>query len=126
MKNIFLYLAVFFVFSSCSTSKSAKKAEGKSATVEQVAANNFGNNFKLLYNKSKKYVAITKKIDSDPYTLKIMVYDTKAGSILWGKKALKGRLEWISRNELQVTYVTKDNKRNILIYNTKNKQVSYK
>ena len=126
MKKLFFFISIFIVLSSCSTSKSAKEAEGKTATVEQIAANNFGENYKLNYNKSKRFVAITKKLDTEPYTLKIMVYDNKNKKILWGKKALKGRIEWISRHELQVTYFTKENKRNVLIYDTKTKQVLYK
>jgi len=126
MKKLFFFVTIFIVLSSCSISKSAKEAEGKTATVEQIAANNFGENYKLNYNKSKRFVAITKKLDTDPYTLKIMVYDTKNKKVLWGKKALKGRIEWISRHELQVTYFTKDNKRNVLIYDTKTKQVIYR
>jgi len=126
MKKLFFFISIFIVLSSCSTSKSAKEAEGKTATVEQIAANNFGENYKLNYNKSKRFVAITKKLDTEPYTLKIMVYDIKNKKILWGKKALKGRIEWISRHELQVTYFTKENKRNVLIYDTKTKQVIYK
>jgi len=126
MKKLFFFVTIFIVLSSCSTSKSAKETEGKTATVEQIAANNFGENYKLNYNKSKKFVAITKKLDTEPYTLKIMVYDTKNKKILWGKKALKGRIEWISRHELQVTYFTKENKKNVLIYDTKTKQVIYK
>ena len=126
MKKIFLFLSIFVVLSSCSTSKSTKDTVGKTATIEQIASNNFGDNYNLVYNKSKKFVAITKKLETDPYTLKIMVYDLKNSKILWGKKALKGRIEWISRHELQVSYVTKENKRNILIYDTKTKQTSYK
>jgi len=126
MKKLFFFVTIFIALSSCSTSKSAKEAEGKTATIEQIAANNFGENYKLNYNKSKKLVAITKKLETDPYTLKIMVYDTKNKKVLWGRKALKGRIEWISRHELQVTYVTRENKRNVLIYDTKTKQVLYK
>ena len=126
MKKLFFFVTIFIVLSSCSISKSAKEAEGKTATVEQIATNNFGENFKLNYNKSKRFVAITKKLDTEPYTLKIMVYDIKNKKVLWGKKALKGRIEWISRHELQVTYFTKENKKNVLIYDTKTKQVLYK
>ena len=127
MKKIFLFLSIFVVLSSCSTSKSTKEdTGGKTATIEQIASNNFGDDYKLTYNKSKKFVAITKKLETEPYTLKIMVYDLKNSKVLWGKKALKGQIEWISRHELQVSYVTKENKRNILIYDTKTKQTSYK
>ncbi len=126
MKNILIYLGVIFVLGACSTSKSTKEAEGKTASVEQIAKNNFGDDFKITYNKSKRFAAITKKMDTEPYQLKIMVYDTKTAKILWGKKALKGKADWISRNELQVSYVTKQYKRNVQIYNAKTKQVSYK
>ncbi len=126
MRNILIYLGVIFVLGACSTTKSAKEAKGEVASIEQIAKNNFGDDFKITYNRSKKYAAITKKLDTEPYQLKIMVYDTKTNKILWGKKALKGKIEWISRNELQVSYVTKQNKRNIQIYNAKTKQVSYK
>lgn len=121
-----IFLGVIFVLSSCSTSKNTKATEVKIASVEEIAKNNFGDNAIVTYSRFKKFAAISKKLDTDPFILKIMVYDMKNKSILWGKKAIKGKIKWISRNELKVDYLTKQNKRNTLIYNAKTKQTSYK
>lgn len=126
MKKILLILPVFFLLSSCISSK---KIEEINTRTEKIAANNFKSDYKILYNKNYKFAAIYKRLEEDhngKIPVKIMVIDLKNNKIIWGRKAFNGKLEWISKYKLQIDYKTKDNKRSSMIYDVKKKQVLYK
>ncbi len=125
MKRIIFLLPVIFVLNSCISSK--KIAEISTST-EKIAKNNFISGYNILYNKNYNFAAIYKTLKKDingNTPVKIMVYDTKNNKIIWGRKAINAKLEWVAKNKLQVKYLTKDKKHKTLIYDTKLRKPLY-
>lgn len=115
--------------SSCLVGKSKKDIAKIQADTEVIAKNNFGSDYKISYNKTHDFAAISKKIklnaNAEKNTLKIMVFDIKNNKTIWGRKAIKGNLEWISKYKLQVQYLNKEKRKSTLIYDAKTKEISY-
>ena len=128
MKKISILLPVIFLISSCIVGKNAKTIDAIKQNVETVAKNNFGNGYKILFNKNYDYAVVYKKVKSavgDKNMIKIMVYDCKNKEVLWGKKAIKAKLQWDGKYKLRINYITKAGKPATIVYDAKNKQVSY-
>ncbi len=126
MKKIIFLLPLVFVLNSCISSK---KIAEISTTTEKIAKNNFISNYKILYNKNYKFAAIYKRLKKDingDIPVKIMLYDIKNNKIIWGRKAINAKVEWISKNKLQVRYISRDKKHKTLFYDTKLKKILYK
>jgi hypothetical protein len=127
LTGLFFFIAAFLF--ACSPKIAPEEIPyGQSSSLDAVARNNFKSDYKILYNSDKSFAAVydEKKMDSDEYpSLKLMVYDTKNNSVVWGKKAYRGTLTWESKNKLKVDYFENNSKRSSVIYNTKNKQVTY-
>jgi hypothetical protein len=125
MKKIIFLLPLIFVLNSC---VSSKKIAEVSVTTEKIAKNNFVSDYKIIYNKNYNFAAIYKSLTKDingNLPVKVMLYDTKNNKIIWGRKAINAKLEWISKNKLQVKYLTRDKKHKTLVYDTKTGKVSY-
>lgn len=126
MKNLFGFIFLILLLFSCSQ-KAVNTIETKKATLEEIAKNNFKAGYKILYNKNKSFAAIydeAKKEGEDLATMKIMLFDTKNNTIVWGKKAYNGKVEWDGANKLLVDYFI-NGKKNTVIYNSKTKETNY-
>ena len=129
MKYALLILSTLFIMNSCLVGKSKKDITKIQTDTEAIAKNNFDSDYKITYNKTYDFAAISKNIKlnsiDDFNTLKVMVFDTKNNKVLWGRKAAKGKLEWTSKYELQIIYLNKEKSKSTLIYNVKTKEISY-
>ncbi len=129
MKFIIHILFITSFLFACSPKNAPEEIPyGESYTLDAVARNNFKSDYKILYNSDKTFAAVydEKKMDSDEYpSLKLMLYDTKNNSVVWGKKAYRGTLTWESKSKLKVDYYENNSKRSSVIYNTKTKEVTY-
>ena len=132
MKNYFI-LFIFSIFAiACSPKTSGTSSSGEEtgsyADVETLAKNNFKGDYKVLSNSNDTYVAIYEVLEKpniygEP-TTKILVYDVKAKSIIWGKNAENGKVAWDGKYKLSVDY-TLEGKKYRVNYNPKTKQVTY-
>jgi hypothetical protein len=129
MKLISYIFVVAFFFIACSPkTKPNLEPGGQFTSLEAVARNNFKSDYKILYNSNKTFAAVyeEKKVDSDDYpSLKIMLFDTKNNSVVWGRKAYRGNVTWESKSKLKVDYYESNNKRSSVVYDTKTKEVTY-
>lgn len=127
MKNLFAFIFLISILASCSQKAITTQGVGNKVTLEEIAKNNFKTGFKILYNNNKSFAAIydeTKKEGEEYPTMKIMLFDTKNNTIVWGKKAYNGKVDWDGSNKLVVNYF-QNGKKNTVIYNTKTKENSY-
>ena len=125
MKYIILVLSTVFILNSCLVGKSSKSLTKIMSETESIAKNNFKSDYTIKYSKSYDFAAVTKKIKLSPNddfnTLKIMVYDTKNKKIIWGRKAIKGNLEWTSKSKFKLKFFTKENKKKVIIFDAETK-----
>lgn len=125
MKNLFYLLAVLF-FIACSPKKSADPFLEKSS-LEAIARNNFKDGYQIKYNSNNSFAAVYEEVKSaldEGNMLRIMVFDTKNHSVIWGRKASRGSLEWESRYKLRVDYF-EGNKKHSVIFDAKTREVTY-
>lgn len=127
MKNLIGFIILILFLFSCSQKVAITEEVPKKATLEEIAKNNFKSGYKILYNRNKSFAAIydeAKKEGEDFATMKIMLFDTKNNTIVWGKKAYNGKVEWDGATKLMVDYYI-NGKKNTVIYNTKTKETNY-
>jgi hypothetical protein len=125
MKNLIYLLAVLF-FIACSPKKSSDPFLEKSS-LEAIARNNFKDGYEIKYNSNKTFAAVYEEVKSvvDQGTvLRIMVFDAKNHSVIWGRKASRGNVEWESRYKLRVDYF-EGNKKHAVIFDAKTREVTY-
>jgi PBP1b-binding outer membrane lipoprotein LpoB len=127
MKKLFGFIFLISFLVSCSQKAVITEEVSKKASLEDIAKNNFKAGYKILYNRNKSFAAIydeTKKEGDDYPTMKIMLFDTQNNTIVWGKKAYNGKVQWDGKNKLLADYYI-NGKKNTVIYNTKTKEISY-
>ena len=123
-----LFIGSFLVACSPKTTPVSEEAAGQASSLEAVARNNFKSEYKILYNSNKTFAAVyeEKKKEADNYpTMKIMLFDTKNNTVVWGRKAYRGAIMWESKTILKVDYFDPDNKKSTVFYDTKTKEVTY-
>ncbi len=126
-----LFILSIFLIYSCGTTKSSSMINDIKAKTESVAKNNFKGDYDISYSKGYDFAAVTEKQEIKnekfgEYRLKTMVYSVKDSKIIWGNKAVDGKLKWISKNELSIEYKTRDGAPATLIYNAESKKVEHK
>ena len=124
----FLFISILYLLNSCAKKTTEVTEPGAQiSSLEVIARNNFKSDYKILYNSNKTFAAVYENLttnEKDYPTLKIMLFDTKNNSIVWGRKAYRGSISWESKSKLKVdTY--DNNKRTTVIYDTKTKEVTY-
>lgn len=127
LKSYIFFVAFFFIACSPKTAQNVEPG-GQFNSLEAVARNNFKSDYKILYNSNKTFAAVyeEKKMDTENNpNVKIMLYDVKNNSIVWGRKAYRGSISWESNSKLKVDYYDSNNKRSTVIYDTKTKEVTY-
>ncbi|MEZ4906918.1 MAG: hypothetical protein R2771_04575 [Saprospiraceae bacterium] len=131
MKNYLILIIFAVLLVSCNKKTTSAVTEGAEIAYTDVATlakNNFKGDYKILNNKNNAYVAIYEVLpETNIYgksTTKILVYDVKSKSVIWGKNAENGVVSWEGKYELKVDY-TQDTKKLSLVYNPKTKQVTY-
>lgn len=125
MKQGFYLFAILF-FISCSPKK-APDAFIEKSSLEAIARNNFKEGYEIKYNSNNSFAAVYEEVKSvldEGPVLRIMVFDTKNHSVVWGRKAQRGSAEWESKYKLRVDYF-EETKKHAVIFDAKTREVTY-
>ena len=138
ISTLLILLIPMIFFWSCSKKNRVEKplpvqaqlsAEEK---IQQIAQENFKENYSLLYNESRSKVCIYKAWKTRPSdieeTISFLVFDPEKEEIIFKKTHPKAKIRWVSEAELEVQITpgrirTPGQGKQRILYNAQNKSV---